>query len=135
MVRGEKKCLLLEKPARGEEISPRSLKEKSAHPTKPMRGEETSFSSPAIAKDSPREASRSPRARIGIKRAVSDLQVLPFLLPLLFSPSIDTARNRPTMVKIDRYCPKSVETIEIDRYWSISGGNETKTIPINGTAR
>ncbi|RWW14846.1 hypothetical protein GW17_00021342 [Ensete ventricosum] len=104
-------------------------------PRSPCREKKRRFLLPAIAKDSPSEASRSPRARIGIGRAASDLQVLPFLLPLLFSPSIDTARNRPTMVKIDRYRPKSVETIEIDRYWSISGGNETKTIPINGTAR
>ncbi|RWW02445.1 hypothetical protein GW17_00034466 [Ensete ventricosum] len=54
---------------------------------------------------SPREAPRSPRVRIGIKSAAPDLPILPFLLPLLLSTSVDTTRNQPTTVEINRYRP------------------------------
>ncbi|RWW55467.1 hypothetical protein BHE74_00037893, partial [Ensete ventricosum] len=77
---GVKKRFLPEKPAQ----------EKKSPPLKPQR--------------------EARRRRIRIRRATSYLQVLPFLLPLLLlspllSPSADTARQRPTTVKID-YCAR-----------------------------
>ncbi|RRT84364.1 hypothetical protein B296_00014855 [Ensete ventricosum] len=81
----------------------------------------------AIVEDSSCEAPRSPRARIGIGRVVSNLQVLSFLLPLLLSPLADTARNWSTTVKIDRDCPTEAVDgrnrslpLDIDQRWSKS---------------
>ncbi|RZR80900.1 hypothetical protein BHM03_00007010 [Ensete ventricosum] len=106
----------------GEEISPRSsLGEKKspreAHsgrrnlPTKPWREARVScvvFFSSRSRKILLVKRLEARERRIEIGRAVSDLQVLPFLLPRLLSPSADIARNRPTTVKINSYCSTAV---------------------------
>ncbi|RWW60387.1 hypothetical protein BHE74_00032622, partial [Ensete ventricosum] len=61
-------------------------------------------------------------------------QVLPLLLlPLLLSPSADTARNRPMTVKIDRYCPTVACDSRNRPLRLISGGNGVETASISGT--
>ncbi|RRT59753.1 hypothetical protein B296_00045571, partial [Ensete ventricosum] len=96
----------------------------------------------------------------GEQRQIS--RFLPFLLPLLLSPSANTTRNRSPMVEIDRYRSTAVgdgrnqpllpdsgrrrskstvttrqrpATIKIDRYQPISGGNGAETAPIGDTTR
>ncbi|RWW27647.1 hypothetical protein GW17_00007912 [Ensete ventricosum] len=65
---------------------------------------------------SPRATNRDHRGRV-----VPNLQVVPFLLPLLPSLSVDTARQRAA-------------TVEIDCYRLISDGNGVVTTPIGGIA-
>ncbi|RWW22422.1 hypothetical protein GW17_00013377 [Ensete ventricosum] len=100
---------------RGEETS--SPREASA---RSLRKEKRCFLLPMIAEDSPHEASRSQRARIGIGRAAPDLQVL----PLLLSPSADITRNRLAMIEIDRYHPTMARDGRNDCYRSTAAGGD-----------
>ncbi|RWW87039.1 hypothetical protein BHE74_00004162 [Ensete ventricosum] len=113
---GKKKRLLPKKPTRGEEISPRNL-----HKEKKSPNEASTRSSCVI--PSPCEAPRSPQA-IEIGRAAPDLHVLPFLLPLLLSPSADTARNRLATVEIDRYHLTATD----DRFQVVTGRKQPQLV-------
>ncbi|RZS13292.1 hypothetical protein BHM03_00044858 [Ensete ventricosum] len=55
-------------------------------------------------------------------RTALDLQVLPFLLLLLPSPSADITQQRAVMIEIDHYRP-------------ISGSNKAELAPIGGIAQ
>ncbi|RZR79198.1 hypothetical protein BHM03_00004830 [Ensete ventricosum] len=137
--REEKKRLLPKKLTQGEETSPLCLDKKPACSVKPRRhwrGFAPSYvaeasrpcffsrRSPKLilltkpCRDffSPRATNRDHRGRV-----VPNLQVVPFLLPLLPSLSVDTARQRAA-------------TVEIDCYRLISDGNGVVTTPIGGIA-
>ncbi|RWW08767.1 hypothetical protein GW17_00027774, partial [Ensete ventricosum] len=86
------------------------------------------FFSPCGEKKSPmgdrsRERRAAPDSRFFSSRSSS------FSLPRLIPPEISRRRSKSTITARQRPA-----MIEIDRYWSISGGNRAEIAPIDGTA-
>ncbi|RWW60134.1 hypothetical protein BHE74_00032888 [Ensete ventricosum] len=131
---GEKKRLLPEKPARGEETSSPREAHSGRRNLPVKRSPRIVFFSPRSSKILPVKHREARGRRFGIGKEVLYLQVLPFLLPLL-SPSADTSEIGWRRSKLIVAAQQQSATIEIDRYRLISGGNEVETAPIGGTVR